>query len=64
MLFATCVAALRDHLDKRRRYHRLVAEIMDLSDEEIADMKSQRDEMLRYAHWRVYGARTLAGRKS
>jgi cell division protein FtsB len=54
VIFATFIARLQDRLEKRRRYQRLVAEIMDLSEREIADLQGDRSEMIRYARWRVY----------
>ena len=56
MIFATLIARLQDRLEKRRRYQRLIAEIMDLSDREIADLQGDRAEMIRYARWRVYSS--------
>jgi hypothetical protein len=56
VIFATLIARLQDRLEKRRRYQRLIAEIMDLSDREIADLQGDRAEMIRYARWRVYSS--------
>jgi hypothetical protein len=45
----------RNHIDKRRRYIRMVEEIQGLSHRDLADMRGNRDEMLRHAYLEVYG---------
>jgi len=51
------VAGFNDHLVKRRLYKSKVAEIMSLSADDLADLRADRGEMLRYLRQEVYGAR-------
>ena len=57
MFLAALVAKLNDHLVKRRLYKSKVAEIMSLSANDLADLRADRGEMLRYLRQEVYGAR-------
>jgi uncharacterized protein YjiS (DUF1127 family) len=56
MLFAAAIARLREALRRRSAHRRLVAEIAELSDQEIHDLGGDRAEMLRHTRQIVYGA--------
>ena len=45
----------RTALEKRKRYHRLVAEINSLSDRDLADFNGNRDDILRHIWVDIYG---------
>jgi hypothetical protein len=55
MIFVSLVAHLKDRLAKRAEFRRLVAEIQSLSDRDIADLRADRSDMVRYARHQVYG---------
>lgn len=54
-MFSTLVNNARTSLAKRRQYNSLVAEILSLSDRDIADFNGNRSEMLHQAYRKVYG---------
>ncbi len=54
-MFANLVSQAQSRFEKRRRYNRLVGEIMSLSDRDIADLHADRGDMLRYARKEIYG---------
>lgn len=45
----------RDRLAKRRRFNQMTAEIMNLTDRDLADFNGNRSEMLHHARMEVYG---------
>ena len=55
MLLAGFISAIRARWERHRLYRRLVLEIMDLTDQDIADMGGERGDMLRHTYLRVYG---------
>ncbi|MGP2490412.1 hypothetical protein ACTDI4_02110 [Mesorhizobium sp. PUT5] len=55
MLFDNLVSRARNSLDKRRRYNRLVAEIQNMSDRDLADIRASRSEMLYQVRKQIYG---------
>lgn len=57
MFFAALVAKFNDMLAKRRLYNAKAAEIFDLSTDDLADLRADRGEMLRYLRQEIYGAR-------
>lgn len=54
-MFESAFNSVRTKLDKRRRYHRLVNEIMGMSERDLADINANRTDMLRHAYRDVYG---------
>ena len=54
-MFSSFVSNARDRIQKRRRYNRLVNEIYALSDRDLADLNSNRSDMLYHVHREVYG---------
>jgi hypothetical protein len=55
MLLATVIAHLKDSLQRRATYRRLVAEISGLTDQEIRELGGDRAEMIRHTYQTVYG---------
>jgi hypothetical protein len=55
MILASLIARIKDRLDKRIRYRRLVAEIESLTPRDLADMRADRGEMLAHAYRQIYG---------
>lgn len=49
------VARVQERLEKRRRYNRLVDEIMGMSPRDLADIQADRGQMLRDAYREIYG---------
>ena len=49
------IARIQDRMEKRRRYSRLVDEIMGMSHRDLADLRADRGEMLRDARRAIYG---------
>ena len=41
--------------EKRRRYNRLVNEILGMSERDVADIRADRGQMLRDAYREIYG---------
>jgi uncharacterized protein YjiS (DUF1127 family) len=54
-MFDNFVARARASLVKRRNYNRLVAEIENLSNRDLADLRADRSEMLYQVHKQIYG---------
>ena len=54
MLFSDIASYIRDRRAKRAHYKRLVAEIQGLSERDLADLRADRDDMLRHAYHEVY----------
>lgn len=54
-MFTNLVTRARDRIEKRRRYVRMIEEIQNLSHRDLADIRGNRDEMLRNAYLEVYG---------
>jgi hypothetical protein len=54
MLLATAIAHLKDALRRRATYKRLVAEISELTDQEIHELGGDRTEMIRHTYRSVY----------
>jgi hypothetical protein len=55
MLFASIIAALKSRIERRKTYNRRVAEIMDLTTRDLADLRADRSEMLRFLWEETYG---------
>ena len=55
-MFASIVKNVRQRVAKRQRYNRLTAEILSMSDRDLADINGNRTDMLRYAYHEVYGS--------
>jgi uncharacterized protein YjiS (DUF1127 family) len=55
-MFANLIRNARERADKRRRYNQLTAEILGMSERDLADINGNRTDMLRYAYRQVYGA--------
>lgn len=54
-MFSTLVSRAQNHLEKRRRYNRLVSEIMGMSDRDVSDIRADRGQMLHDARRQIYG---------
>ena len=46
---------IRNTIEKRVRYQRMITEIRGLTERDLADFNGNRDEMLRAAYDSVYG---------
>ncbi len=55
MIFSDLINRARNRIEKRRRYIRMVEEIQGLSHRDLADIRGNRDEMLRHAYLDIYG---------
>lgn len=55
-MFVSIVKNVRDRFEKRQRYNRLTAEILGMSERDLADINGNRTDMLRHAYREVYGA--------
>jgi len=55
MIFANFARIAKARIERRRQYARLVGEIKDLTQRELADMGADRSEMLRQVYDRIYG---------
>jgi hypothetical protein len=55
MIFSNAVIRIRERVEKRRRYNRLVAEIQGMTQRDLADINGNRDEMLYHARREIYG---------
>jgi uncharacterized protein YjiS (DUF1127 family) len=55
MNIQTIVTRVRGHLDRQRRYSQAVAEINSLTSRDLADMRGNRDEMLRDVRREILG---------
>ncbi|HEV7255130.1 MAG TPA: hypothetical protein VGN97_18745 [Mesorhizobium sp.] len=49
------VARVQERLEKRRRYNRLVNEILGMSARDLIDIRGDRGQMLRDAYREIYG---------
>lgn len=49
------IAYAQTRIEKRRAFNRLANEIASLSLRDLADLRADRDEMLRHAHKSIYG---------
>ncbi|WP_274627161.1 hypothetical protein [Arvimicrobium flavum] len=54
-MFASLIKNVRERSEKRRRYNRLTAEIMGMSERDLADIRGNRVDMLRGVYKEVYG---------
>ena len=54
-MFSNLVSQAQSRFVKRRRYNRLVGEIMSMSDREISDLRADRGQMLHDARKAIYG---------
>ena len=54
MIFAGLIAHIRARLAKRAKYRRLVAEIRSLSENDLADLRADRGDLLREVHREIY----------
>ncbi|MBZ9885396.1 hypothetical protein LB535_23960 [Mesorhizobium sp. CA10] len=54
-MFDNLVSRARATMAKRRHYNRLVAEIENLSSRDLADLRTDRSEMLYQIHKQIYG---------
>ena len=55
MRFADTIQNIRTIIARRAKYMRLVAEIENLSDRDLSDIRGDRSEMLFQAYVEVYG---------
>jgi hypothetical protein len=55
-MFSSLINNVRDRVEKRKRYNRLTAEILGMSDRDLADIRGNRTEMLRHVYRDVYGS--------
>ena len=55
MFFSGFINSARDRIERRRRYIRMVEEIQNLSNRDLADIRGNRADMLRHAYLEVYG---------
>ncbi|MBE7184402.1 MAG: hypothetical protein INR68_08365 [Methylobacterium mesophilicum] len=56
MIVSRLIAGAQNRMEKRRRYNRLVNEIVGMSSRDISDLRADRGQMLRDAYREVYGA--------
>ena len=54
-MFTSTLDSVRSRLHKRRRYNRLVNEIMGMTERDLADINGNRTDMLRHAYSEIYG---------
>jgi hypothetical protein len=54
-MFSTLLNNARDRVAKRRRYNRLVDEIMGMTPRDLADINGNRTDMLQHAYREIYG---------
>lgn len=54
-MFSTLINNTRDRMAKRRRYNRMVDEILGMSHRDLADINGNRTDMLQHAYKEVYG---------
>lgn len=55
MILSNAVNRIRERVEKRRRYNRLIAEIESMTARDLVDINGNRDDMLRGAYREVYG---------
>lgn len=55
MIIQNLIANAQNRIAKRRRFNRLANEIAGLSQRDLADLRADRDEMLRHAYQSIYG---------
>ncbi len=55
MIVSRLLEGAQERLEKRRRYNRLVNEIMSMSNRDVADIRADRADMLRGVYTEVYG---------
>ena len=49
------IAYAQTRIEKRRQFNRLASEIASLSQRDLADLRADRNEMLRHARKSIYG---------
>ena len=54
-MFSTVLDNARHRWAQRTRYQRMIREINELSNRDLADMKADRGSMIRHAYAEVYG---------
>ena len=54
-MIASFINNIRERAQKRERYNRLTAEIMGMSERDLADIRGNRVDMLRHVYKEVYG---------
>lgn len=54
-MFASVYKNVRSRIEKRQRYNRLAAEILGMTDRDLADINGNRTDMLLHAYREVYG---------
>lgn len=55
MNFNRIIEGAQHRIEKRRRYNRLVNEIMSMTPRDMADIRADRGQMLRDAYSEIYG---------
>ena len=55
MNVSSMIQGAQNRLDKRRRYNRLVNEILGMSERDVADIRADRGQMLSDAYREIYG---------
>lgn len=55
MILSNAVHRVRERIEKRRRYNRLIAEIESMTPRDLADINGNRDQMLRGVYRVIYG---------
>ncbi len=55
MVFTSLINHTRDRIARRRRYNRMVEEIQNMSQRDLADINGNRAEMLHNVWSEVYG---------
>lgn len=60
MLFASLIARIKDRAEKRARYLRIIKQIDEMTDRDLADIRGNKDEMRRHAYLEIYGQQANA----
>ena len=55
-MITTLITVLRERLEKRRRYHAVLAEIASLDHRDLRDLRADPSEMKWIAYQSIYGA--------
>ena len=55
MIFASLISYFKNRMAKQAEFLRLMAEIDNLSDRDLRDLRADRLEMIRHAREQVYG---------
>lgn len=54
-MIKSLITSVRKHMDDRRRYAQVIAEIESLTQRELADMRADPTEMARTAYVNIFG---------